>query len=88
LETEIREAMVYQAPPEMGALYSKVFEMRDVIKLEQDKARKKRDDEVMATQGGRASSTRERQTYLVSDFPIPPIYVGCSSALFSRIGNN
>ena len=45
LETEIREAMVYGAPKEMGALYSKVFDMRDVIKVEQDKARKKRDDE-------------------------------------------
>jgi hypothetical protein len=38
LETEIREAMVYGAPKEMGALYSKVFDMRDVIKVEQDKA--------------------------------------------------
>jgi hypothetical protein len=45
LEVEIREAMVYGAPKEMGALYSRTFEMRDVIKAEQDKARKKRDDE-------------------------------------------
>jgi hypothetical protein len=28
LEVEIREAMVYGAPPEMGALYSKTFEMK------------------------------------------------------------
>lgn len=39
LEVTIRETMVYQAPPEMGALYSKVFEMRDVIREEQEEAR-------------------------------------------------
>lgn len=39
LEVTIRETMVYQAPPEMGALYSKVFEMRDVIRTEQEQAR-------------------------------------------------
>ena len=41
LEKTIRETMVYQSPPEMGALYSKVFEMRDVIQLEQEEARLK-----------------------------------------------
>jgi hypothetical protein len=39
LEVTIRETMVYQSPPEMGALYSKVFEMRDVIQEEQEQAR-------------------------------------------------
>ena len=33
------DQMVYQSPPEMGALYSKVFEMRDVIAAEQEAAR-------------------------------------------------
>jgi hypothetical protein len=41
LEVTIRETMVYQSPPEMGALYSKVFEMRDVIQEEQESARLK-----------------------------------------------
>lgn len=41
LEVTIRETMVYQSPPEMGAMYSKVFEMRDVIKKEQEGARLK-----------------------------------------------
>jgi hypothetical protein len=40
LEVEIRECMVYGAPKEMGALYSKVMTMRDVIKKEQEGARK------------------------------------------------
>ena len=41
LEVTIRETMVYQSPPEMGALYSKVFEMRGVIQEEQESARLK-----------------------------------------------
>jgi len=43
LEVTIRETMVYQSPPEMGALYSKVFDMRDVIRQEQEQARLKQE---------------------------------------------
>jgi hypothetical protein len=63
LEVEIRETMVYQTP-DMGALYSKVFEMRDVIKAEQDKARKKRDDESWQRKE-KERLLRERQAYLL-----------------------
>ena len=50
LVIQIRETMVYQSPPEMGALYSEVFKMREVISEEQEKARlkqeaKKRDEQ-------------------------------------------
>ena len=65
LETEIREAMVYGAPKEMGALYSKVFDMRDVIKIEQDKARKKRDDESWQRKE-EERLLKERQAYLLA----------------------
>lgn len=41
LEAEIRELMVYGAPPEMGALYSRTFETRDIIAAEQEQARLK-----------------------------------------------
>ena len=41
LVIQIRETMVYQSPPEMGALYSEVFKMREVISEEQEKARLK-----------------------------------------------
>lgn len=41
LVVQIRECMVYQSPPEMGALYSEVFKMREVIAEEQEKARLK-----------------------------------------------
>jgi len=43
LEVTIRETMVYQSPPEMGALYSKVFEMREIIGQEQEQARLKQE---------------------------------------------
>jgi len=39
LEVQIRECMVYQSPPEMGALYSSVHEMRETIQEEQEQAR-------------------------------------------------
>jgi hypothetical protein len=61
---EIREAMVYQAPPEMGALWSKTNAMRDVIAAEQEKARKKRDaDSWLRKEQERLQ--REKVTYLV-----------------------
>ena len=39
LEVQIRECMVYQSPPEMGALYSSVHSMREIIQEEQEQAR-------------------------------------------------
>lgn len=39
LVEDIRMAMTWNAPPEMGALYSKVFEMRDIVGAEQEAAR-------------------------------------------------
>ena len=41
LVVQIRECMVYQSPPEMGALYSEVFNMKDKIDEEQTQARLK-----------------------------------------------
>lgn len=84
LETEIREAMVYQAPPEMGALYSRVFEMRDVIKTEQDKARKKRDDESWQRKE-EERLLRERQAYLLATF-LFLLYMWLLLGLLYRIG--
>ena len=43
LVVQIRECMVYQSPPEMGALYSEVFEMREIIQEEQEQARLKQE---------------------------------------------
>jgi hypothetical protein len=84
LETEIREAMVYGAPKEMGALYSKVFGMRDVIKVEQDKARKKRDDESWQRKE-KERLTSERQAYLLVTI-LFLLYMWLLLGLLSRIG--
>ena len=35
----IREAMTWNAPPELGALYSKVMDMREIVGVEQEAAR-------------------------------------------------
>ena len=43
LVVQIRECMVYQSPPEMGALYSVVFAMRETIQEEQTQARLKQE---------------------------------------------
>jgi hypothetical protein len=84
LETEIREAMVYGAPKEMGALYSKVFDMRDVIKVEQDKARKKRDDESWQRRE-EERLLKERQAYLLATF-LFLLYMWLLLGLLYRIG--
>jgi len=41
LTVQIRECLVYNAPSEMGALYSSVYEMKDKIEEEQTQARLK-----------------------------------------------
>jgi len=84
LEVEIREAMVYGAPKEMGALYSRTFQMRDVIKAEQDKARKKRDDESWQRKE-RERLLNERQAYLLATF-LFLLYLWILLGLLSRIG--
>ena len=43
LEVTIRETMVYQSPPEMGALFSEVHQMRETIQEEQEQARLKQE---------------------------------------------
>ena len=43
LVVQIRECLVYSAPPEMGALYSSVNSMRDKIEEEQTQARLKQE---------------------------------------------
>jgi hypothetical protein len=84
LEVTIRETMVYQSPPEMGAMYSKVFDMRDVIKAEQDKARKKRDDDSWQRKE-MERLTSEKQAYLLVTF-LFLLYMWLLLSLLSKIG--
>lgn len=68
LEKTIRETMVYQSPPEMGAIYSKTFEMRDIIKDEQENARLKEEAKERVKQWQRQEAKRNlhaKSAYLV-----------------------
>jgi hypothetical protein len=61
LEMTIREVMVYQSPPEMGALYSKVFDMREIISQEQEQARIKEEARQRYKQWQRREAKRNFQ---------------------------
>jgi uncharacterized protein YdaU (DUF1376 family) len=88
LEVTIRETMVYQSPPEMGALYSKVFEMRSVIQEEQDKARLKEEAQERYRQWQRREAKRDLQqksAYLVVTFMFL-LYLWMWLLFLSRLG--
>lgn len=84
LVVQIRECMVYQSPPEMGALYSEVFSMRDIIAGEQAKARKKRDAESWLRKE-RERLLAEKQAYLLAAF-LFLLYLWLVIGLVSKIG--
>jgi hypothetical protein len=66
LVVTIRETMVYQSPPEMGALYSEVFKMREVISDEQEKARLKQEAQKRADRWQRRQEQRNVQLKLAA----------------------
>jgi hypothetical protein len=80
---QIREVMVYGAP-EMGALYSEVFSMRDIIAADQEKARKKRDAEAWQRKE-RERLLAEKQAYLLVAF-LCLLYLWLVIGLVSKIG--
>jgi len=88
LEVTIRETMVYQSPPEMGALYSKVFDMRGVIQEEQEKARLKEEAQERFKQWQRREEKRNFQAksaYLVITF-LFLLYLWLWLLFVSRLG--
>lgn len=84
LVVQIRECMVYQSPPEMGALYSEVFSMRDIIAAEQQKARKKRDAEQWLRKE-RERLLAEKQAYLLVTI-LCLLYLWLLIGVLSKIG--
>ena len=80
---QIREVMVYGSK-DMGALYSEVFAMRDVIAAEQEKARKKRDADVWLRKE-RERLLSEKQAYLLAT-TLFLLYLWLLLALLNRIG--
>jgi hypothetical protein len=88
LEVTIRETMVYQSPPEMGALYSKVFDMRSVIQEEQENARLKEEAKERYKAWQRQEAKRNFQAksaYLVATF-IFLLYLWMWFLFVSRLG--
>jgi hypothetical protein len=88
LEVEIRECMVYQAPKEMGALYSRAFETRDIIAAEQEQARLKEETQQRYKQWQRREAKRnlqEKLVYLIVTF-IFLLYVWMWLLLVNRWG--
>ena len=84
LVIQIRECMVYQSPPEMGALYSEVFSMRDIIAEEQAKARKMRDAEQWQRKE-RERLLAEKQAYLLVTI-LCLLYIWLLIGFISKIG--
>jgi len=84
LVVQIRECMVYQSPPEMGALYSEVFSMKDVIEAEQAKARKIRDAEAWQRKE-RERLLNEKQAYLLVTI-LCLLYIWLLIGVLSKIG--
>ena len=84
LVVQIRECMVYQSPPEMGALYSEVFSMKDVIEAEQAKARKMRDAEAWQRKE-RERLLNEKQAYLLVTI-LCLLYIWLLIGFISKIG--
>lgn len=88
LEKTIRETMVYQSPPEMGAIYSKTFEMRDIIKDEQENARLKEEAKERVKQWQRQEAKRNlhaKSAYLVATL-IFLIYLWAWLLFVNRLG--
>lgn len=84
LVVQIRECMVYQSPKEMGALYSEVFSMKDVIAGEQAKARKKRDAEIWQRKE-EERLLKEKQMYLLATF-LFLLYMWLLAGVLVKIG--
>ena len=67
MEHELRQILVYESPPELGAIYTDFIKMREVIQQEQDEAR-----EILEAQEVAAKWQRRK---LISDLQDKAIYV-------------
>jgi hypothetical protein len=67
METDLREQMIYQSPPELGDLWTRFNEMREQISIEQGQAREVRDQ--------REAQARWQRRKLISDLQDKAIYL-------------
>jgi hypothetical protein len=66
LETELREMLVYSAPPQLGAIWSEFEVMRDRIKAEREEAQRQETIKQQAVIWRRASIRRKIKEQLTS----------------------
>ena len=70
METDLREQMVYGAPPELGNLWTRFNEMREQISIEQEQARAVRDQ--------REAQARWQRRRVIADLQDKAIYLGAA----------
>lgn len=70
LETELREMLVYQAPPELGAVWSEFEVMREQIKEERAAVQRQEYQKQQALKWRRARVKRQIQNQLTSIFAV------------------
>lgn len=70
METDLREQMIYQSPPELGDLWTRFNEMREQIAVEQKQAREVRDQ--------REAQARWQRRRVISDLQDKAIYLAAA----------
>jgi nitrogen fixation/metabolism regulation signal transduction histidine kinase len=70
METDLREQMIYQSPPELGDLWTRFNEMREQISIEQEQAREVRDQ--------REAQVRWQRRRMLNDLQDKAIYLGAA----------
>ena len=78
METDLREQMIYQSPPELGDLWTRFNEMREQIAVEQENARKMRDQ--------REAQARWQRRKVISDLQDKAIYLGATLLVIVYLG--
>ena len=70
METDLREQMIYQSPPELGDLWTRFNEMREQIAVEQEQAREVRDQ--------REAQARWQRRKMIGDLQDKAIYLAAA----------
>ena len=78
METDLREQMIYQSPPELGDLWTRFNEMREQIAVEQENAREMRNQ--------REAQARWQRRKVISDLQDKAIYLGATLLVIVYLG--
>jgi len=78
METDLREQMIYQSPPELGDLWTRFNEMREQIAVEQEQAREARDR--------RETQAKWQRRKIINDLQDKAIYLGATLLIIVYLG--